>query len=378
MTPPGLLVANVGAEEEDAPGDAARALADRVGLLWRTLFAPPAFDWLPGSERAVAWLNTEPARREASECGLELFGASPAVVRRVHDKAFAHGVALREGLVPPVLRDAIAVLEPEDLTGDRLAEVVAHLPAWARARFTLKPRFGGSGRGRVAGSDGRTDTPALRGALERLATRGGALLEPWLPRSEDLSAQLFVAPDGALRLLGTTRQVLTPAGLYRGQRGWVDHRGRIVSGSDDDETLRTAAASVALAAHEEGFSGPCGVDAFHFRAPGGETTLRPVVELNARFTVGTVVLGLVRRRLDELRTRLALTPGERRAFLFLLDTEPPPAGEDLLFIPLPPRTPEEPDGRGRGAGLFFARDPARLDAALPQDAPRQGALGGES
>ncbi len=357
---PGLLVANVGAEEDGEPSDPARALADRVGALWRQLFDPPVFDWLPGAGAAVAWLNTEAARREAGARGLVLFGASPDRVRRVHDKAFAHALALREGLLPHVLRDAVEVLEPDDLRDpEPLAQALERMPAWARARFTLKPRLGGSGRGRVAGRDGRIDAPALRGALERLAAHGGALLEPWLPRREDLSAQLFVAADGALRLLGTTRQVLSPAGLYRGQRGLIDHRGRVVSGSPDDEALRTAAATAAAEAHREGFWGPCGVDAFRFETPGGDTALRPLVEFNARFTVGTVVLGLLRRRLQELTARLGLAPGERRAFLFLLDTRAAAEAGDVLFVPL-----GDP-AAARGAALFFARDEAALEGALP-------------
>ena len=52
---------------------------------------------------------------------------------------------------------------------------------------------------------------------------------------------------------------------------------------------------VAEAAAAAGYHGPCGVDAFAFRGPGGESTLRSVVELNARFTMGTVALGLLRR-----------------------------------------------------------------------------------
>ena len=48
---------------------------------------------------------------------------------------------------------------------------------------------------------------------------------------------------------------------------------------------------------EYGFYGICGLDAFAFRSSGGAEVLRPVVEFNARFTVGTISIGLVERAL---------------------------------------------------------------------------------
>jgi len=78
-----------------------------------------------------------------------------------------------------------------------------------------------------------------------------------------------------------------------------------------------------VAARERGYAGPAGVDAFVFadpEAPGaGAPILRPVVELNARFTAGTVTIGLVRRLLPRLkRKELRLRASERMRFRFWL------------------------------------------------------------
>lgn len=350
-----LLLPNVGAEEGAWRAVAREPAVHRVGGLWRLLFGSgaellatpdgderdlwpaalgplpeaPVFDWLappPGETRVFAWLNTEEASQAAAERGATLAGAPPDVVRRVHDKAFAHRAALAERLVPPSLRPCVHVLEPEELAEAdpavrRIGEILAAWPAWARKRFALKPRHATSGRGRVAGTDGRADTEAIRGALPRLVARGGALLEPWLERTEDLSAQLFVG-DRDLVLLGTLAQTPTPAGGYAGHAGTIDRRGRVTSGSPHDEALREAAVAVALAAKEAGYRGPCGVDGFAYvdpEHPGDEPRLRPVVELNARFTVGTIALGLMRRALPWLRKELRLPGGERRAWRFTLD-----------------------------------------------------------
>ena len=106
--------------------------------------------------------------------------------------------------------------------------------------------------------------------------------------------------------------------------GEVDSRGRVFSGHASDEAVREAAAALAGAAHEAGYFGPAGLDSLLFRMPaeGGapaREVLRPVVEWNARFTLGIVTVGIVRRALPALRAELGLEPGERRAFLFATD-----------------------------------------------------------
>ena len=391
MTDPPLLIPNIAAEE--GPGwkrqreqPAVRSVVSSWRLLFeadsqilderdtetwpRELGAPataPVFAWLDARGAATAWLNTSEAAQVAADHGRKLSGPAPGVVARIHDKAFACEVAFREGRVPPLLRECSFVFEPSDLTAPdapaRIEAALACWPAWARQRFTLKPRFGSSGRGRVAGRDGRADDPALVAALPRLAGCGGALLEPWLERVEDLSAQMYLDPTGGVTLLGTTRPVLAPSGVYRGQRGYLGDKGRIVSGSDYDEDLREAAVAVAAAARERGFWGPCGLDAFSFRDTRGTTHLRPVVEFNARFTLGIVAIGITRRALSQIRQKIGLSPGERRPFFFGLDT--PPGG-----WPAEASSPEhllirltEPGGASR-PGLLVASDGSALDRLL--------------
>ena len=342
MSGPSLRIANVGAEERpEALEPPELPAATQVARLWeRLLGAGGAWDWLPGPEVAAAWLNTSAVERAASEAGKPLFGAPAAVVARVHDKAFAHDVASREGLVPACLRDCITVFDPYALRdaatgGDALESALGDWPAWARARFTLKPRLGSSGRGRVAGADGAIDRPQREGALPRLAARAGAVAEPWLDRTEDLSVQLLVEPGGSIRLLGSLSLQVDGSGLYRGHCGLVDARGRVSSGSRFDEAVRDAAVAVALAAASEGYLGPCGVDAFAFHGPDGTETLRPVVELNARFTLGTIALSEVRRALATVRGPAGIAPGELRGFRFRLEpgaTDP----EDPLDLALGP------------------------------------------
>jgi hypothetical protein len=343
------LLPNLGGEE----GSGWRAFVGEPSVrtqasLWRWLFPPdaellygqdeaaswpdglgpapagPAFPWLAAEhdDLVVPWIVTADAAHDRRVAGRPLLGPHPDCVRAVHDKAFAHAVAARSGLVPEILSDCIAVLSPEELRSpdapERIETRLADGPAWARERFTLKPRLGSSGRGRVAGRAGRLERAVLGSALLRLSERGGAMLEPWLDRLADLSVQLHVGADG-VTLLGSLEQELAPSGRFLGHRGEIDSRGRVFSGHPEEEPLREAAALVASAARERGYFGPCGIDAFTFRDPeSGRTQLRPVVEHNARFTAGTVTVGLLRRLLAQLKKATGLGPGERLYFRFRL------------------------------------------------------------
>ncbi len=348
------LLANVGAEEGARAERARLAPQPRaLAALWRALWdEPAAFAWLPRAGFA-AWLNDAGAALAAREAGRALFGADAAAVLAVHDKAFAWRTACALGLAPQRLREVITVLEPEALRAPGAAraieERVAAWPEWARRSFVLKPRFGTSARGRASGGDGR-DT-RWHGALARLAERGGALLEPWLERTWDASTQLFVRDDGSVELLGTLAQELTPAGVVCGHRAIIAASGAVASGLPADAELREAALAIARAASSAGHRGPCGVDGFAFLDPLSHApVVRPVVELNARFTVGTVAIGHARRALAALRARGELASAECVHFVFALDGALAPHGEGVLRVPL----------SAGGAVLAFSADRARL------------------
>jgi hypothetical protein len=365
---PAPRIPNLGAEE----GDGWRRWAEEpavagIAKLWRGLLDtdPRIFEWLPGPEVPAAWLNTEDAAREA---GAPLAGPTPACVREVHDKAFALRVAETERLVPESLRGLVHVFEPEELlaaesAAARIEALTAEWPAWTGGRYTLKPRFGSSGRGRVAGRAGATERAVLVGALPRLAERGGAVLEPWLERTTDLSAQLAITAEGGIVLLGTTTLLCDPSGVYRGHAGTFDRKGRTTSGQRHDEPLREAAACIASAAAAAGLRGPCGVDGFVFRSADGSEALRPVCEFNARYTAGTIALGFLRRHLGKLKNRLGLALEERGWFHF---APVPPAGGwpeprpgELVRILL------DPQAGPAGPALCAGRDPGALQIGAP-------------
>ena len=370
--PSAWLVPNLGGEEGGDWRHGARDHAvDPVARLWRLLFADSARVLDPeGKARPARWPEDlgDPARTPVFPW-LEDSGARVSWIAErdfaFHDKAFALRFALEDGYCPQSLRDVFEVLEPAELLESeacvrRLKRALDEWPEALSESFALKPRLGSSGRGRVSGRDGRADTEEIRGCFVRMAKRGGAILEPWLKRKDDLSAQLWVPPALAdpLVVLGTLSLLVSGSGVYRGHRGQVDSRGRVFSGHEQEERVREAAVAVALSAGEQGYSGACGVDAFTFELE-GRTELRPIVEFNARYTLGVIVVGLVQRALHRLKRDLGLRPGSRFGFVFALDPERvggwdelAPGHSDQLLLRLDEA----------GSGLLFSSDPQDLDA----------------
>ncbi len=388
MTGATRLFANLGAEEPDTwQRMAGHPRVRSVARLWAALFpsgarlvgsgapaAPrlsaafaavaeePAFPFCAAGASLVPWLATAEASALARAEGVPLAAAPPEVVRRVHDKAWAQAAAQATGLVPAPLAGASLVLAADELSDAdaarcRIESAVSAWPEALRGDFTVKPRVGTSGRGRLAGRDGRIDATRLGGALARLRAAGGALVEPWLERTLDLSAQLHIAASGEVRVLGTLRQVLTAHGGPIGHSGLVDRDGSIVSGTRWDSALRAAALAIGGEASRAGFRGPCGLDALVFRASDGAPSLRPVVELNARYTAGTVALGHVSRAV-----RAGLAP-DARAFYFGFA----PAGDAWPALPQDGVDPLGVLADDRSVRLCLVRDAAALDALLSQD-----------
>lgn len=371
------LLPNLGGEEGDGwRSHAAEPAVANARSLWASLFGAraqiddrpaspytrPAFEWLPDEPGALAWWGD--ASAAAALAGHHWHGPRPDVTAQVHDKAFA----LRHGPTPAALRGLARVLEPGDLedADAALATIAATLDSWPselRVRFCLKPRFGSSGRGRILGHGEQPDTPALRGALPRLARRGGAILEPWLERGIDLSVSFHIgnASTGPpLELLGSLTSLCTATGVPRGHRGEVDQRGRVHCGSPFDDALREAASELALAAFEAGYRGPCGIDAFSFRDRDGLEVLRPTVELNARFTMGIVALGCLRRARPRLREALAIE-ADMRVGVVVAYQAPGREWREFdpdLVLPIEVCPPADPQ---RGPAILAARDPTQLD-----------------
>lgn len=388
--PPRRLWPNIGAEEGRAERFADRPAVAATRALWTGLFDdPPALACLEEARGLVPWLCDREAILEAQRSGLPVFGASAEIVAHVHDKAFAVALARAEGLEPAELRSCIRVFDPGALAdaaafAREVGDACRSWPdAFVRRGFTLKPRHGTSGRGRVGGAVGDFDVARVQQAASRLSQRGGTILEPWLERASDLSVVMWIASHASAQgrprvtQIAALEQVVNASGLWLGHRGEMDLRGRIYSGTRWDDDMREAAAVAADAACAAGHLGPCGIDGFSYvrgeptgDATNREATLRPLIELNARFTLGHVCAGWLRRAHPQMVAHAELAPGRRMAFLFALAAPPDDAewpervratGALCFDLPAPTDTLMPVEIPGPGPFLLFHDDPERLD-----------------
>lgn len=198
-------------------------------------------------------------------------------------------------------------------------EAVATIRARGHQRVVAKQAFGSAGQNTLRLWESSL-LETQRRWLERLFDPGReVVIEPWLERAVDFSLQLEMTPQG-LRVLGFT-------GLAN------DTRGQFVANWAESERPQTPPASVlawlaagtgraprlddlfadlcaALAGELQArdFQGPLGMDAFVYRDTDGRHRLKPVVEINPRYTMGRLTLELMRHVCPGSLGRFRLCP----------------------------------------------------------------------
>ncbi len=172
------------------------------------------------------------------------------------------------------------------------------------AAVVIKAPFGSAGRGmiRVLSDD---DLDTARAWTERtLAQQSEVIVETWLDRVLDLSAQITVSHDGKTRVHGITRFVTDRRGQYQSTllgdplRDLSEPIKRAVIGPGRGwrmfEHIERCAQFVGQALHEAGHEGPAGIDALVYQDEEGSYRLKPIVEVNPRYTMGHVALRIAR------------------------------------------------------------------------------------
>ena len=217
-----------------------------------------------------------------------------------------------------LLRKLIQSLEPETwlCTEDEIGiavsdmpgalEVIAAIRARGHHRIVAKEALG------LAGSNAiRLWEPELPDAHRRWMAssfeKGQTLIiEPWLEREIDFSMQLEMT-DQSLKLCGYTGLINDRKGQFQANTAAPHFARQIPTAvtalfpAPMDIAVRLpdlysqvfAALEVELRAAE--FSGPIGIDAFVYRTSNGACRLKPVVEINPRYTMGRVTVELMKQ-----------------------------------------------------------------------------------
>jgi uncharacterized ferritin-like protein (DUF455 family) len=132
------------------------------------------------------------------------------------------------------------------------------------------------------------------------------VIEPWLEREADFSVQLEMSADG-LKLCGYTRLLNDAKGQYQGNFAESHFHTRIPTSIVTlfreplnisrhilqlyDQIFELLEAEL----RKVDFIGPLGIDAFVYRDAADVTRLKPIVEINPRYTMGRVLVELMRQ-----------------------------------------------------------------------------------
>jgi len=132
------------------------------------------------------------------------------------------------------------------------------------------------------------------------------VVEPWLERELDFSAQLEMGPDG-LKLCGYTGLLNDARGQFQGNWAETHHHKRIPSKVITRFNVAADVSGIMLGWYAKiyelleaelrarHFVGPLGIDAFIYRDAAGNLRLKPVVEINPRYTMGRVTVELMKQ-----------------------------------------------------------------------------------
>jgi hypothetical protein len=318
------------------PGDIVlverRPSAESQGQLKAAGFIPPAFIELAappdhpaasvkyprlGALRPWAWAP------DSLELFLPLFGQLAAphpdpqqcfnpAIARLYSKAWSADL-LRKLLdthpPKPWLCEMTEIGLPADDLDDAL-RIIAAIRARGHQRIIAKESVGVAGQNAL-----RLWEPELlenqRRWLTNVLERGRQLvIEPWLERAADFSLQYQMEADG-LRLLGCTRLLNDARGQYLGNSTAPDCAEFLPAAilelfpnpDKSREQIHELLANLQLLLERElreaGYLGPAGIDAFVYRTPAGECRVKPVVELNPRYTMGRVAIELMQHAAPE-------------------------------------------------------------------------------
>ncbi|HTH49385.1 MAG TPA: DUF455 family protein [Candidatus Limnocylindria bacterium] len=259
--------------------------------------------WGPDSVEVLAPLftNVTDAVRPAAEC----FNAGIASLYSKAWSAAFLGQVLQSLPAEPWLSPPAEVGVAVHSYDEALAAIAA-IRGRGHHRVVVKEAFG------LAGSNAlRLWEYELLEAQQRWLAGAGALgrqlvVEPWLQRVVDFSVQLEMEAGG-LRLIG-----------YSGLR--TDQRGQFMANWAEPEFARRLPGQVLACFKEDpaacrqlprfypellprletelrrlGYLGPLGIDAFVYRDADGHHRLKPVVEINPRYTMGRLTLELMRQ-----------------------------------------------------------------------------------
>jgi len=220
---------------------------------------------------------------------VESWGASRCIAAWAKKRNLAYNMP-EWNTVKQVNSKAFSFSEAPKLPGAALIHSLAELEKWHEQTpgpQVLKSCFGVSGKGHLF-----LPSPHMKKFAEQEFARGRPLIaEPWVERKLDFSTQWIIHPDQKIEYLGATICVSDKRGQYHsnqvGDLPWLFGKYFPFLEIHKEKVFPILQKMGAL-----GFFGNVGIDAMIW----GNDQLHPVVEINARKTMGWIALEILKRR----------------------------------------------------------------------------------
>lgn len=236
-----------------------------------------------------------------------------SVIREVNSRAYSFGLEQEWDCGPDTAGAVSSMAEFESILG-RFRE---------HERWVLKAGFSAAARDRLTGHGPLSDASAIHWIRRRLLRGETLFFERWLERVDEAGIQWEVPPSGDPQLLGVTPLLCDEAGRYLGS-GFGSDLALLDSWQNAVDVSRRAAVRL----QQSGYFGPLGIDAMRYRDADGEVRIRPLQDINARWTMGRIALGWRRIAADGVWRHGS--PGELAAAskrLAIIPTSPDCIGE---------------------------------------------------
>jgi hypothetical protein len=219
------------------------------------------------------WGWTPTSVRLGEQLGATIQGPSIDVVATVNSKTWSH--LLENSLGIDIPGSALIHSEPD------LARAVAGACPNPNDKWVIKSPFGFAARDRVLGRGPTAEYAQLTWVRRRLVEGETLIFQPWLDVQREYGVTLMIEPDGKYVLNGISDLQTNGAGTGKGYL-----LGRPVS-PERLKHLEEIASIVALHLHDAGYYGPAGFDALEH-----SQGLHPLLEVNARYTMGFVAVAV--------------------------------------------------------------------------------------
>jgi len=207
--------------------------------------------------------------------GAQIPSVSLETIQRVNSKLWSHALEQKLGLT---MKGACVAAGFAELQA-ALARACPH----DKDKWVIKSPFGFAARERVLGRGPRLEGAQATWARRQFAKGDTLIFQPWLERVREYGVTLEIKFDGEIELLGISDLQTNGAGTGTGYL-----LGRKID-SQRLTKLEEIAQVVGARLFREGYVGPAGIDALEHTHG-----LHPLLEINARYTMGFVALAVER------------------------------------------------------------------------------------